>query len=357
MKIEVKENLAVSNVKYCEYPFDSEYSGLEEDPSNLKIYIEQETLENIEEYLSSDQNNELGGVLVGEVCINSDSNTFILIENLITAKHTNSSLSRLTFTHETWNYINQILERQFSGKKILGWFHSHPGHTVFLSTYDVFIQENFFNLYYMVAYVFDPTIKERGFFFWKDKQIVKAERFYIYKKPLNELYNPLIKTNNDSDQIDQYTGEDKSEAEKPRIKPDKKNIIILSLVLLTLLLLILMFYNLYDLKQNSLLKDEYRRDLSELKEETKKLNGRLDNFIMENVLSSKEFNGDSISNNIQSGKKLTKYTVRSGDTIDKIADEFYKNKQATQLIIQKNNLKNKWDIRIGQVLELPVLSE
>ncbi|MEO8209023.1 MAG: LysM peptidoglycan-binding domain-containing protein [bacterium] len=355
MKIEVKENLAANNIKYCEYPFDADYSGHEENAANLKIYIEKETLENIEEYLSSDQNNELGGVLVGEVCVNTGGKTFILIENLITAKHTNSSLSRLTFTHETWTYINQILERQFTGKKILGWFHSHPGHTVFLSTYDVFIQENFFNLDYMVAYVFDPTIKERGFFFWKEKKIVKADGFYIYKKTENVSYSQLINTNNDEESNDKNISNDISE--KAIMKSDRKNIIILSLLLLTLLLIILVIYNLYDLKQKSLLKDEYSHDLTELKDESKKLNERLDNFILENEINRTEFNTDSISNNSHSNKALTRYTVKSGDTIDKIAYEFYKNKSATQLIIQKNNLKNKWDIKIGQILELPVLSE
>ena len=79
----------------------------------MKIFIKRKALENIDEYLSSDMNNELGGVLVGEVCINDGGKNFICIENLIIAKHTNSSLSRLTFTHETWSYINEILERQY----------------------------------------------------------------------------------------------------------------------------------------------------------------------------------------------------------------------------------------------------
>lgn len=357
MKIEVKENLAANNVKYCEFPFDPEYSGQQVNVSDFKIFIDRETLDNIEEYLSSDQNNELGGVLVGEVCVNRDGITFIMIENLITARHSNSSLSRLTFTHETWNYINQILERQFSGKKILGWFHSHPGHTVFLSTYDVFIQENFFNLDHMVAYVFDPTIKERGFFFWKDSKIVKADGFYIYKKSANDIYDTAINNNVDPDPNDKKVTGEKNNEDKRVLKSDSKSTIILSLLLLTLLLIILIIYNLYDLKQKAVLKEEYSRNMSELTNEVVKMNERLESYIAENELSNSPLNSGANSNKINPDKSLIKYEVKPGDTIEKIADEFYKNKGAAELIVQQNNLKSKSDIRIGQVLELPVVSE
>lgn len=354
MKIEVKDNSGKSNIRQCEIPVDSVYSGTEEYDNHLKIFIKEETLRIIDEYLSSDLNNELGGVFVGDVCINNAGEDFILIENLIIAKHTNSSLSRLTFTHETWNYINDILEKDFPGKKILGWFHSHPGHTVFLSNFDIFIQENFFNMEYMVAYVFDPTIIERGFFFWKEKKIVKANGFYIYKNQENEFYRELITTDDDPDSNNKNEKEISINSGKQNMKHDSKNILILGLLLITLLLSILTTYNLFDLKQKTLLKEDYNRDISVLKEDNRKLNEKLNGFIFESELLKRN---SEVSDNIDSNKALTKYTVKSGDTVDKIAYEFYKSKEAVQLIIQKNNLKNKWDLKIGQVLELPVVND
>jgi len=36
------------------------------------------------------------------------------------------------------------MDAQFADKKIVGWYHSHPGFGIFLSEYDLFIHRNFF---------------------------------------------------------------------------------------------------------------------------------------------------------------------------------------------------------------------
>ena len=56
---------------------------------------------------------------------------------------------------------------------MLGWFHSHPGYGVFLSGMDMFIENNFFNLPYQVAYVVDPLSGKDGFFGWEDQGKIK----------------------------------------------------------------------------------------------------------------------------------------------------------------------------------------
>ena len=62
----------------------------------------------------------------------------------------------------------------------MGWQHTHPGYGVFLSGYDLFIQKNFFNLPFQVAYVIDPIENTRGFFQWKNEKIKKLGGYYIY---------------------------------------------------------------------------------------------------------------------------------------------------------------------------------
>lgn len=355
MKIEVRDNLIGSTIKICDYPFDYQYFGDDELNPDLKIFIRQDVLMEVDEYLSSDTNNELGGVLAGDVCVNEDGKKFIVIDGKIIAKHTNSSLSRLTFTHDTWEYINEILEKDFPDKKILGWFHSHPGHTVFLSSFDIFIQENFFNMDYMVAYVFDPTIKDRGFFNWNEKKIVKSHGFYLYdikkKQQLNELFN---KVNKAADESEVLKGNPPEEINvKPKI--DFKNIIIIGLLIVSFLLTGLMIYNFFELKKTVLLKDDFNSEVSELKNESRLLNEKLDKLMTNPVTNT---SADELNSNVNdSSKTLTQYTVKEGDNVDKIAFMFYKNKSAGSLIMQQNNLKSKWDIKAGQVLEIPEISE
>jgi len=364
MKIDIKDNIRSNTNKLSSYPTDFMYSGQGSVETDLKIFIKQETLGKIDGYLRSDTNNELGGVLVGEVFFNERDEKFIQIENIIIAKHTNSSLSRLTFTHETWININEILEKDFPNKKILGWFHSHPGHTVFLSNFDVFIQENFFNMDYMVAYVYDPTIDDRGFFFWKEEKIVKSNGYYIYDMTnddensykMNDVHNDL------------NFQEDKNPNKKITFLPDSnfKSNIILIVLLANLLMLFLMIYNYIDLKKNALLKDDFVRELSEVKNENDKLKQRLDNFIVDYELRKNDilsYNKNELNsfekkldeNKVQ--KETVKYTVKPGDSLDKIVREFYKNKSEIDMVMKQNNLKSKTDIRIGQVLEIPQFSE
>jgi len=220
MNIDIEDSSGNFVLKNCEFPENHNFLGSGDPDSEFRIFIKQEALKRIEDHLLSDVNNELGGVMVGEICINSNNKKFILINDLIIAMHSNSSLSRLTFTHETWDYINEVMERDFPESKILGWYHSHPGHTVFLSNYDLFIHENFFNLEYMVAYVFDPTIKERGFFVWENDKVEKSNGFFVFD--YNEAeFNELIKLNPSDDLINPV--EVNTELEKSKYKIELNN--------------------------------------------------------------------------------------------------------------------------------------
>ena len=63
---------------------------------------------------------------------------------------------------------------------MLGWQHTHPNYGIFLSNYDMFIQENFFNMPFQVAYVVDPIQNIRGLFQWKNGKVEELKGFYIY---------------------------------------------------------------------------------------------------------------------------------------------------------------------------------
>lgn len=394
MKIELQDSSGEVNIQSSEFPFDYIYTGKIQEPGDFKIFIKQETLGSIDEYLASDINNELGGVLIGNFCINKEGEKFISINDHIIAKHTNSSISRLTFTHETWEYINEKLEQDFPGKIILGWFHSHPGHTVFLSNYDIFIQENFFNMEYMVAYVFDPTIRERGFFYKKDNEIIKSNGHYLY-----EIINGRFNEFNDTLSKDKNI---ESENTVPDLNSVSINISFLQkvknfmnplLLLLNVLLLSILIYSYFDLKQKMILKDDLNRELGEVKNENLKFKERLDNYIVEselrkvglsaevkdeknktlnsqNVEISENKSSDDKSRQIDNVKEETKetasnnssgesvkYIVKPGDTLEKISILFYKSREGIAHIMQKNAIKNKADIKIGQMLEIPEVNE
>jgi len=146
---------------------------------DVKVYIKQDVYKALEEYASSDTSHELGTIILGNY---SDAlgKMNVVISDFIYAKYTDASASTLTFTHETWDYVHKEHEEKYPNTKMVGWQHTHPGYGIFLSNYDMFIQENFFNMPFQVAYVIDPVQHIRGFFQWKSGKVEKLKGFYIY---------------------------------------------------------------------------------------------------------------------------------------------------------------------------------
>ena len=94
---------------------------------------------------------------------------------------TNGAASRstnVTFTAETWQHIHDTMDRDHPDEKILGWYHTHPGFGIFLSDMDIFICDNFFNLPWQVAFVYDPQSGEEGNFIWRSAAGRNRTRFW-----------------------------------------------------------------------------------------------------------------------------------------------------------------------------------
>ena len=148
---------------------------------NKNIYILQSVYKEIHKFTQNKTLNESGGMLVGTI-LEEFGKTNIIISGFVEAKYCEATPTTLKFTHETWEYVHKEIEKKHPGKKIVGWIHTHPDFGIFLSEYDKFIHQNFFNEDYQVAYVVDPIQKIEGFYFWIDEKIEKCKGFYIYDK-------------------------------------------------------------------------------------------------------------------------------------------------------------------------------
>ena len=146
---------------------------------DVKVYIKQDVYKALEKYALADTEQERGTIVLGDH-YEELGKTYVVISNYIEARYTDASASTLTFTHETWDYVHKEHDAKFPDKKIVGWQHTHPSYGIFLSNYDLFIHENFFDLPFQVAYVIDPIQNLRGFFQWKNGRIEKLKGFYIY---------------------------------------------------------------------------------------------------------------------------------------------------------------------------------
>jgi len=327
--LEIYEKNGMKPINKGTYPVD--YRKIGEGEEDFKIFISDFVLNDIKAFLSSDKEKELGGVLLGEVYADDEGKNFVLLNEFVIALYTESNITRLTFTHSSWEYMNNKIDKEYPGKKILGWFHSHPGHTVFLSSYDKFIHENFFSQDFCVAYVYDPIHNDDGFFYKKDNVLVKAGCYYIYSQFMKSIGNQT------------YPYEEPKK-EKKTIKSNLFFYLIFILALLILIVSVKLATKYTEISKKDAEIQDLSNRIKELKDENTKINQRL-----ESISRSLPQDNDSIVNT----PNIIKHQVKPGETLRSIAINYFKDEGKYNLLIRHNKLKDEYDIAVGQVIEIP----
>lgn len=151
-------------------------------PPAVSVVFSQEVLVGVDQHLSLSLEYEAGGFLLGNryCCPNSGRN-YVIIDQYSPAKFIESTQINLSFTHEAWAQMSDELSGKFLGKLIIGWYHSHPGMGVFLSTSDLMIHEGRFPEPWMFALVVDPKSHEAGVFGWLNREIDARRVFDFYE--------------------------------------------------------------------------------------------------------------------------------------------------------------------------------
>lgn len=152
--------------------------------TDLPVFIDMDTLRDIEIHAQEDKTVELGGVLIGRQLEDESGQPYVMITDSLRAKHYESSRGHFKFTHDTWSQITQEHDDFSNDMKMVGWYHTHPGWGVFLSGMDTFICDHFFNRPLDVALVVDPINLDRGFFYWNTgdpaNRLPQCKGFFIF---------------------------------------------------------------------------------------------------------------------------------------------------------------------------------
>lgn len=292
---------------------------------DIKVYIHQDVYRQIEKFSKSNTEKELGSILIGETFTDLGV-THVIISNFIEAKFTDASASTLTFTHETWADIHEQKNNLYSGKKIIGWQHTHPNYGIFLSNYDLFIQQNFFNLPFQVAYVVDPIANTRGFFQWKNDKTEKLNGFYVY----DEVGKAITVT----------TAKKASSPKNTSSKAPSMLSFFITLFLLIGLITVSFFCFLLNKKFENLIESQQT-----LKEE-------IHNQSQDKTSSIFPEKSDS------SGLQFISYRVQEGDTLFAICKNHQIDFEANLSLIQAiNGITDMNMIKAGQILLLPIIGK
>ena len=135
----------------------------------VDILIDEPAFRSAQAYALDSLNHEVAGVLVGPPPEKQPDGRYVVhIIDAIIAKHTVMHGASVTYTPESWRYVNDKLRERYPDETavIVGWYHTHPGFGIFLSGMDQFIHQNFFTQIWHTALVLDPIAKRSGFFCW-----------------------------------------------------------------------------------------------------------------------------------------------------------------------------------------------
>lgn len=129
---------------------------------SFQVYIVQQAYDKVWQHVTS-QSEECGGTLAGHPfrALNQDI-TFVVIVDAIPQDSGDHSIGHFTVRPREIADARLALEQE--GYLSVGWYHSHPGHGVFLSGQDMTIVRSIYNSSWHIAWVIDPRRREEAFF-------------------------------------------------------------------------------------------------------------------------------------------------------------------------------------------------
>jgi proteasome lid subunit RPN8/RPN11 len=155
---------------------------------DLAVYVDLDTMLDMESHAQSNTSVELGGVLLGGQHVDSEGRPFVVVTDCLRADHYEATKGSFKFTHDTWSDIQRRLEEYPDDLRMVGWYHTHPDWGVFLSGMDLFICENFFNKPLDLALVIDPCRDDRGWFQWtrQARNPARMSAFHLFASRFRE---------------------------------------------------------------------------------------------------------------------------------------------------------------------------
>jgi proteasome lid subunit RPN8/RPN11 len=139
----------------------------------VDILVDEPALRASQAHALSSLDREVAGVMIGPRPEKQPDGRYVVhVIDTIIAKYTVMQGASVTYTPESWRYMNDKLMERYPDETavIVGWYHTHPGFGIFLSGMDQFIHQNFFTQKWHIAFVLDPRAKTSGFFCWDKPQ-------------------------------------------------------------------------------------------------------------------------------------------------------------------------------------------
>jgi proteasome lid subunit RPN8/RPN11 len=169
-------------------------------------FIGKAALDCLHDYLVADIGREHGGVFVGQPFYDAEQDRyFVMIHRSIPALETEGSPVHLQFVPETWADISGIIEDNYPDMVVVGWYHSHPGLDVFMSSTDRATQRAFFNHPWSLAVVVDPFTHKTGWFSGAECKPMAKEHVVVDDGKVRDAKTSGTSSTTEREYLDQYS--------------------------------------------------------------------------------------------------------------------------------------------------------
>ncbi len=153
-------------------------------PPNLPVYVTRSAYRQMVRHAQQGAEFEVGGFLLGGYHA-WQGHPYVDVTTPVPALKAQSAKTHLTFSNEAQREFHAGLSR-YPGLAVLGWYHTHPGYSVFLSEYDLFVQRSFFREPHHVAVVIDPRQHFKhdqvGVFVWDEGDVSSGYHLIVYEE-------------------------------------------------------------------------------------------------------------------------------------------------------------------------------
>lgn len=147
----------------------------EESESVYGVYINADALRNLKAHLKSNLRVEQGGILFGNAYEDTELGIYVDITAAVAAPATVGTGAHLDFTPNSWTGIMDYAKAQHPDDNIVGWYHSHPNLSAFMSGTDMNTQQAFFYHPWCLSIVYDPCREDMKFFLGRTAQQINPK--------------------------------------------------------------------------------------------------------------------------------------------------------------------------------------
>ena len=161
-------------------------------PKQLLVFLSHDVYDFIRNQSREYSPQEIGGVLLGQYCIDNDTR-FLIVPTAVACDLGSATPVSIQFPPEFWQRVEEVHTSEFPGLLRIGPYHSHPGYGIHPSGTDRTTILNAFSKPHHISLIYDPHSDQIGFTCWDDGVLKTPSGCFIYEhKQPEDLVRQLM---------------------------------------------------------------------------------------------------------------------------------------------------------------------